>query len=376
VTGWWFRAIFLSSSRNTAHVALPCGSPQACRHLPMFVIAILTILLALAFTFTNGFQDASSIAATFIASRSASPRAGIILVAGMSLLGAVFGGSAVAFTMVGLISIQPGAGELAVLFVALVTATAWNIITWKVGLPSSSTHSLIGGLVGGSIAAAGISSVAWGFAELTGPEPELVGFMKILVFFVLSAIIGFAGSFGLHKATDFFMRNAERRQNRKIAILNWCTASLMAFFNGANDPQKQTGMIAMVLVAAGFAATPEVPLWARCACAVLMALGTISGGWRIMNTLGRRIFRIEPIHSFDSQFFSASSIALSTAAGAPVSSTHVITMSVLGVGAAENPRKVQWRVGREIIIAMVITIPVTMLIAGLLFLLVSPLIGV
>ena len=341
----------------------------------MFVIAILTILLALAFTFTNGFQDASSIAATFIASRSASPRAGIILVAGMSLLGAVFGGSAVAFTMVGLISIQPGAGELIVLFVALVTATTWNIITWKFGLPSSSTHSLIGGLIGGSIVAAGISSIAWGFAELAGPEPELVGFMKILVFFVLSAIIGFAGSFVLHKTTDFLMRNMERRQNRKIVTLNWCTAALMAFFNGANDPQKQMGMIAMVLIAAGFAATPEVPLWTRYACAALMALGTISGGWRIMNTLGRRIFRIEPVHSFDSQFFSAASIALSTVAGAPVSSTHVITMSVLGVGAADNPRRVQWRVGREIIIAMVITIPVTMLIAGMLFLFISPLVG-
>jgi PiT family inorganic phosphate transporter len=342
----------------------------------MFEIAVLTILLAFAFTFTNGFQDASSIAATFIASRSASPRSGILLVAGMSLLGAIFGGSAVVFTMAGLISLPHGMVELAVLFVALVTATAWNIITWKFGLPSSSTHSLIGGLVGGSIAAAGTSGVLWGFAELTAPEPELTGFMKIITFFVLSVLIGFAGSYVMHKTTSFLMRNAERQKNRKIVLLNWFAAALMAFFNGANDPQKQMGMIAMVLVAAGFAATPDVPLWARFACAILMALGTISGGWRIMNTLGRRIFRIEPVHSFDSQFFSASSIAISTVAGAPVSSTHVITMSILGVGAAGNPRKVQWGVGRDIILAMVITIPVTMLIAGLLYLIISPLAGV
>ncbi|HEX3000784.1 MAG TPA: inorganic phosphate transporter, partial [Methanoregula sp.] len=235
---------------------------------------------------------------------------------------------------------------------------------------------LIGGIVGGSIAAAGPSGVFWGLAELTGPEPELAGFVKILAFFAFSVLIGFAGSSLMHRTTSFLMRNADRSENRKFTLLNWCAAGLMAFFNGANDPQKQMGMIAMVLVAAGFAATPEVPLWARGACALLMALGTISGGWRIMNTLGRRIFRIEPVHSFDSQFFSASSIALSTLAGAPVSSTHVITMSVLGVGAAGNPRKVQWRVGREIILAMVITLPVTMLIAGLLYFLISPFIGV
>ncbi|HEX3000846.1 MAG TPA: inorganic phosphate transporter, partial [Methanoregula sp.] len=289
----------------------------------MLEIAVLTILLALAFTFTNGFQDASSIAATFIASRSASPRSGIILVAGMSLLGAVFGGSAVAFTMAGLISVPHGAVELGVLFVALVTATGWNIITWMFGLPSSSTHSLIGGIVGGSIAAAGTSGVFWGLAELTGPEPELAGFVKILAFFAFSVLIGFAGSYLMHRTTSFLMRNADRSENRKFTLLNWCAAGLMAFFNGANDPQKQMGMIAMVLVAAGFVATPEVPLWVRGACALLMALGTISGGWRIMNTLGRRIFRIEPVHSFDSQFVSASSIALSTLAGAPVSSTHV-----------------------------------------------------
>jgi len=345
-------------------------------NLHMLEIAVLTIILALAFTFTNGFQDASSIAATFIASRSATPKAGIILVAVMSLLGAIFGGSAVAFTLTGFVHLEAGAQELIVLFVALVTATSWNIITWKYGLPSSSTHSLIGGLMGGSIAAAGIGSVLWGFSELSSPVPELTGFAKILFFFVLSVIIGFAGSFVLHKTTGILMRNAQRRQNRKIVGLNWCTAALMAFFNGANDPQKQMGMIAMVLVAAGLAATADVPLWARCACAGLMALGTVSGGWRIMNTLGRRIFRIEPLHSFDSQFFSASSIALSTAAGAPVSSTQVITMSVLGVGVAENARKVKWEVGREIVIAMVITIPVTMLISGVLYLIISPITGV
>jgi PiT family inorganic phosphate transporter len=158
--------------------------------------------------------------------------------------------------------------------------------------------------------------------------------------------------------------------------MNWCAAAVMAFSNGANDSQKQMGMIAMVLVASGLAVTTDVPLWARFACAILLALGTIGGGWRIMNTLGRRIFRIEPVHSFDSQFFSATSIALSTVAGAPVSSTQVITMSVLGVGAAENPKKVNWGVGRQVLTGMVVTITVTVLISGICYLLLSPVTGV
>jgi PiT family inorganic phosphate transporter len=339
-------------------------------------LAILTILLALAFVFTNGFQDASSIAATFIASRSATPRTGIIIVAVMSLLGAILGGSAVAFTLTGLVSLPSPEEEVTVLFVALVTAIAWNIITWKFGMPSSSTHSLIGGLAGGGIAAAGTGSVFWGMSELLGPAHELAGFVKILFFFFISVIIGFAGSYLMHRTSLLLLRNAKRTANRTIIGLNWCAAAAMAFANGANDPQKQMGMIAMVLFAAGLSATADVPLWARCACALLIAIGTISGGWRIMNTLGRRIFRIEPIHSFDSQFFSASSLALSTFAGAPVSSTQVITMSVLGVGAAENPRKVKWEVGKHILVASVVTIPLTMVIALIMYWLVAPFTGV
>lgn len=342
----------------------------------MSELAILTILLALVFVFTNGFQDASSIAATFIASRSATPRTGIILVAVMSLLGAILGGSAVAFTLTGLVSLPAAGQEMTVLFVALVTAISWNIITWKFGMPSSSTHSLIGGLAGGGIAAAGTGSVFWGVSELLGPAHELAGFVKILFFFLISVVIGFAGSYLMHKTSALLLRNARRTANRTIIGLNWCAAAAMAFANGANDPQKQMGMIALVLFAAGLSATADVPLWARCACAVLIALGTISGGWRIMNTLGRRIFRIEPIHSFDSQFFSASSLALSTLAGAPVSSTQVITMSVLGVGAAENPRKVKWEVGKHILVAMLVTIPFTMAIAAVMYRIIAPLLGV
>jgi inorganic phosphate transporter, PiT family len=338
--------------------------------------AFLIILLAFAFTFTNGFQDASSIAATFIASRSATPKAGILLVAAMSFIGTLLGGSAVAFTVAGLVSVPSGPQELVVVFTALLTATSWNLITGRIGLPSSSTHSLVGGLTGAGIAAAGTGSIFWGTGELFGPSHELAGFVKILAFFVISILIGFFGSYLVHKVTGVLLRNARRTANRTIIFLNWCAAALMAFANAANDSQKQMGLIAMVLVASGLAITAEVPFWVRFTSAVLIALGTVSGGWRIMHTLGRKIFRIDPIHSFDSQVFSASSIALSTIAGAPISSTQVITISVFGVGAAENPRKVKWEVGKHILIAMLVTIPATMLVAGTLYQIISRLAGV
>lgn len=342
----------------------------------MIGLVLATIILALVFTFTNGFQDASSIAATLIASRSASPRKGILFISGLALIGALLGGSAVAFTISGLVSLPSEEQTLLVLLVALVTATLWNLVTWKMGLPSSSTHSLVGGLIGAGIAAAGVQSVFWGVDELGHTPVELVGVVKILFFFVISLAIGFAGSYLMHKCAGILLRNAKKTVNRPIVFLNWCAAGAMAFSNGANDTQKQMGIIALALFSAGLSAAGEVPSWSRIFCAVLLAAGTMSGGWRIMNTLGRRIFKMDPIHSFDSQFFSATSLAVSTFAGAPVSSTQVITMSVIGVGAAENPRKVKWSVGTHILVAMLSTIPATMVISAVLYLLLSRAAGV
>lgn len=342
----------------------------------MFEIAVITVILALVFTFTNGFQDASSLAATFIASRSATPKQGVTFIAIMSVLGAVLGGSAVAFTLTGLITTGSGAGTVLILFVAITVAIGWNLVTWWSGLPSSSSHALIGGLIGAGIASAGIGGVFWGIGGLTGQPYQLEGVVKILVFFIFSIIIGFAGSFLLHKLTMLLLRNAKRKINTNIIRLNWMAAAAMGFFNGANDTQKQLGIIALVLFASGLSSTTEVPGWSRIACAVLLSAGIISGGWRVMHTLGNRLFKIEPIHSFDSQFSSGAAIAISTIAGAPVSSTQVITSSVLGVGAAENARRVKWSVGKDIIIAMLVTIPLTALASALMYLIISPFAGV
>ncbi|MEI6840264.1 MAG: inorganic phosphate transporter [Methanomicrobiales archaeon] len=342
----------------------------------MLEIAVVTVILALIFTFTNGFQDASSLAATLIASRSATPKQGVILIAFVSFLGAILGGSAVAFTLSGLITTSSGAATVWIMFVAITVAIGWNLITWWFGLPSSSTHALIGGLIGAGIASSGIGGVLWGIGGLAGPSHQLEGIVKILVFFILSIIIGVAGSFILHKVTMLLLRNAKRHINSSIVRLNWVAAASMGFFNGANDTQKQLGIIALVLFAAGQSSTLDVPLWARAACAVLMSAGIIGGGWRVMHTLGNRLFKIEPIHSFDSQFSSGVAIAISTIAGAPVSSTQVITSSVLGVGAAENARRVKWSVGKDILIAMLVTIPITTLAAATMYTVMTPFTGV
>jgi len=330
----------------------------------MLTIALATIAIAFAFTFTNGFQDAATIAATFIASRSATPRQGILMVAGMNMLGAVLGGSAVAFTLSGLLTITDPDLVLRVLFAALIAAAGWNLGAWYVSLPSSSTHALIGGLIGAGVTAAGTGSVYWGVAELLAPPHEVTGMVKVVLFLAVSIIVGLGGGYGMRRCTRVLLRNAKRTVNRTIVRINWAAAAGMAFFNGSNDAQKQLGIIALVLFAAGETAALEVPLWARFVCAVLLSAGTLGGGWRIMKTIGSRIFTLEPVHSLDSQISSGVTLAASTLAGAPVSSTHIITMSVIGVGAAENPRMVRWRIGEELVLSIVLTLPATMLLSG------------
>ena len=343
--------------------------------MDIIIGAVIAIILVFIFTFTNGFQDASAIAATFIASRCAKPAQGIILVAAMNFFGALLGGSAVALTISGLVTVDPGKELVYILLSAVSAAALWNICAWKFGLPSSSTHALIGGLIGAGIAAAGIESINWGVQELFSSPPELEGMTLVLLFLVISVFLGLAGGYLMSRISSFVLRNTRRSINRQVVRVNWVATALMSFSNGANDAQKQLGVIVLVLFAAGQIQAFEVPLWARIICAIMLAVGTISAGWRIMTTLGRRIFKIEPIHSFDSQISSGVTIAFSNLIGAPISSTHIISSSVLGVGYAKNPLKVQWSVGRDIIMAMILTIPVAMIISAVLYTLLKPFIG-
>ncbi|MEN6342178.1 MAG: inorganic phosphate transporter [Methanospirillum sp.] len=342
----------------------------------MDAVALAALLLAFAFTFTNGFQNAGTIAATFIASRSATPRQGIFLVAGMNVLGALLGGSAVAFTLSGLIEVTEPAQTLVVLLVALACAITWNLAAWSRGLPSSSTYALIGGLIGAAVAGTGIGSVDWGVAALMGPAPALEGMVKVLVLLAAAVGIGLAGGYAVQRILAVLLRNARRRAARKrIVAANWIAALGMAFFSGANDAQKQLGVVALVLFAAGGTATLEVPIWARMLTALLLGLGTLGGGWRVMNTLGHRIFRIAPVHSLSSQASSGLTNAVSTIAGVPVASSQIVTSSVIGVGAAENPRRLNWHAADAVVIAMLTTIPATAVLAALVVFLVAPLAG-
>jgi inorganic phosphate transporter, PiT family len=332
----------------------------------LLIFAVTAIILALVFSFTNGFHDASSTVATMIACGAASPRRAVILSAIWGFVGAMLGGTAVALTMLSLLSIPLGATLVYVIFATLVGAVTWNLVTWVWGIPSSSTHALVGGLIGAGIASAGMDNVNWGLGELLNAG-QLIGITKVVIFLFLSAGIGFAGGFLALKVTRVLLRNAKRSINRPLMTSQYITSGLLAFSHGANDAQKAMGMMVLVIASAGWSSDTTIPLWVMLASAIAMTVGTLGGGWKIMTTLGRRIYRIRPIHSFDSQVASTTAILVSTAAGAPVSSTHAVASSIIGVGAADNSRMVGWSVGKDMVVSWLLTMPLTAFVSGLIY---------
>jgi len=327
---------------------------------------IAAILMTLVFDFTNGFHDASSTVATLIECRAATPKGAIIMSSAANMLGALLGGSAVAFTMQGLLDTGPGSDMVVVMLAAVTGSTIWNLLTWKYGIPSSSTHALVGGIIGAGIVASGAGNVVWGLNELVTGQ-GLVGVTKVVAFLFISVAIGFIGGYVILRLSRLLLRNAKRSVNGPIRRVQWITSGMLSFTHGANDTQKQMGIIALVLFAAGYTTTMDVDPWVRVACAAIMALGTLGGGWRIIRTIGRGIYRIEALHSLDSQITSTASVALSTIAGSPVSSTQVVASSVVGIGTAENARMVHWSVAKDIMISWLITIPSTMAISGVIY---------
>jgi len=339
--------------------------------LVVLVITAAIILLALVFAFTNGYNDASASVATLIACGAAGPRSAVIFASAVGFFGAMLGGSAVILTIESLIKGASGMTLVYILFSTVVTAVLWNLLSSRVGLPTSSTHAMIGGLIGAAVVANGVSGVLWGVDELLGPEHELVGVSKVLIFLVLSVGLGLLGGYVAMKVSRVLLRNASRVANRPIRKVQWLTSGLLAFSHGANDTQKQMAIIALALVGASYATAESVPTWARLACALMMGLGTLGGGWTIMKTLGRGIYPIRPIHSLSSQVPSSMTIFGSTLAGAPVSATQVVASSVIGVGTAENAKMVQWHVGRSMLISWFVTIPICLVASGAIFLVVS-----
>jgi len=245
------------------------------------VLLVFIILSGLAFAMTNGLHDASSVVATFISCGAATPEQAIVLTSVFGLLGGIFGGSGVANTVSGVIDLPVQPQLLIVLLAAILGATAWNLLTWKLGLPSSSTHALIGGIIGAVLISSGPRHVLWGVSELFGASHELTGIVKVVVFLLISPVLGFVISFVLEKLSKLLLRNARFSVNRRLKELQWLISAVLSYSHGVNDTQKVIGLLALALAAAGGAAVNTSPLWVRFIGGAVMSAGTMLGGWSI-----------------------------------------------------------------------------------------------
>ncbi|MCF6092876.1 inorganic phosphate transporter [Microaerobacter geothermalis] len=327
---------------------------------PELMIIIFVVILALAFDFINGFHDTANAIATSISTRALTPRSAIVLASSMNFLGALaFTG--VAKTIGGKIAnpfeLDNG---MVIVMAALIAAIAWNLITWYYGIPSSSSHALIGSLTGAVIAAAGMGAINGS------------GFTSIIQALIVSPIAAFIIGFIIMTLLKWiFGRVSSHKVNRGFRSLQVLTAAFQAFSHGTNDAQKAMGIITFALVAGGFQDNLEVALWVKVSAALAMALGTSVGGWKIIKTVGTKIIKMQPINGFSADLGSAVTILTATLLKQPVSTTHVITSSIMGVGAAKKFSAVKWGMAGRIVSAWIITLPITALLAYLSYLLIS-----
>lgn len=323
----------------------------------LLVLAIAAIIIVLVFEYTNGFNDAANIVATVIASRAMTPVQAVLLVAFFEFLGPLLGGTAVANTIGKFVTLDDLNRVLALTIVlcGLLGAIVWNVLTWWFGIPSSSSHALVGGLAGAVVVAAGADHVAWGFGDLL--HGELNGVTKVIAALILSPVIGFWIGYMLHRIMLLLLRGAHPSINRDLRRLQFVTSAGLAFSHGANDAQKSMGILTLVLLLGGFIPTFEVPFWVMLACSLTITLGILSGGWRIVRTLGFAIYKIRPLHALDSQMTASAVIFGWSLFGAPVSTTHVVASSIMGIGASERPKAVRWFKAAEIVATWLITIP-------------------
>ncbi len=317
----------------------------------MSPIIIAVIALALAFDFLNGIHDSSNIVATMISSRALSPRVALTLTALAEFSGPLIFGVAVANT-IGHDVVSAEAITTAVLLAALVSAILWDLLTWYLGFPSSSSHALIGGFIGAVVVDAGWRSI------------QLNGLLKIFFALVTSPLIGFVVGYYLLKLIFLLSWKASPRINEWFKRSQDITAVALALSHGANDAQKTMGIITLALVTGGTLKVFEVPFWVIVLCGGMIALGTSVGGWRLIRTLGGKFYKIRPVDGFSSQLTSAAVILGASLFGGPVSTTQVVSSAIMGVGAAERKNKVRWGVAREIATAWLLTIPATALVAA------------
>jgi inorganic phosphate transporter, PiT family len=328
-------------------------------------LGLLTIVVvALAFDYTNGFHDAANAIATSVSTKALTPRVALVMAAVMNVVGAVISTKVAATVGGGIIAPPQGSRGLVIVFAALVGAITWNLVTWYFGLPSSSSHALIGGLVGAAMAAT--EQVKWhGVVS------------KVIVPMVLSPLVGLVLGYAFMLGVLWaFRKENAHRANRGFRKAQIASAAAMAFGHGTQDAQKTMGVIALALFTSGHLSTLHVPFWVVICSALAISLGTYSGGWRIMRTLGRRVIQLSPVGGFSAQTV-ASGIMLTTAYAfaAPISTTHVITSSILGVGSTRRFSAVRWGVAGNIVAAWVLTLPAAAGVAALAYYLADAVVG-
>lgn len=324
----------------------------------LILLTLLVVVFALAFDFINGFHDTANAIATSVSTRALPPKTAVIMAAIMNFVGAItFTGVAKAITkdIVDPFALQNGT---LVILAALIAAIAWNLITWYFGIPSSSSHAIIGSIAGAAIAAAGFGILNY------------EGFIKILQALLLSPFIAIAVGFLMMSLFKVIFKGFNLyKTNKGFRTVQIGTAALQAFTHGTNDAQKAMGIITMALIAAGMQSDDEVQEWVRFACALAMGLGTSIGGYKIIKTVGGKIMKIRPVNGVAADLSSASIIFGATLIHLPVSTTHVISSAIMGVGAAQRVKGVKWGVARKIVLTWIITLPISATLAGLIYLL-------
>jgi len=321
------------------------------------MILLVVLALAVLFDYINGFHDTANAIATSVSTRALKPEHAILMSATANFVGALTG-TAVAKTIAsGLATTPDGAAGQTIVAAALVGAILWNLLTWRLGIPSSSSHALIGGLLGAVIASVGVEAI-----KLEGVRD------KVLLPLVLSPVLGIAIGFALMVVLLNVFRGAHpKRINERFRRLQVLSAAFMAFSHGSNDAQKTMGIMTLALFTAGVIPNQDIPLWVILLAASAISLGTAAGGWRIIRTMGQRVVKLDPVHGFAAETTAASIIFAASHFGMPVSTTHVISSAIMGVGASDRLSAVRWGVAGNIVIAWILTIPASALAAALAF---------
>jgi inorganic phosphate transporter, PiT family len=330
-------------------------------------LVVVVIALALGFDYTNGFHDAANAIATSVSTRALTPRVALTMAAIMNFVGAMLGTAVAETIATSIIDLQDASGHqaLVVILCALIGAIGWNLITWWFGLPSSSTHALIGGLVGAGIAAS--LGVYWDSV-----------YKKVVLPMIFSPLVGFTVAFLLMLGVLWALRKAAPAPTqRRFRLAQTVSASAMALGHGLQDAQKTMGVIFLALLTVGWADPDDgIPLWVKVSAATAISLGTYSGGWRIMRTLGRKIIEVDPARGFVAESVSATVLYVNAfVLHAPVSTTHTVTSAIMGVGATKRASAVRWGVAKNIGIAWVLTIPAAASVAALCYFVLNPILN-